>query len=57
LNTISDWLSVLLKVIKCNKLLVFSYLMVAGAIDWNICPEVLGMAKGYIALEGWPRAI
>jgi hypothetical protein len=23
--------------------------MVAGAIDWNICPEVLGMAKGFIA--------
>jgi hypothetical protein len=27
------------------------------SIDWNICPLVLGMAKGYIALEGWPRAI
>jgi hypothetical protein len=24
--------------------------MVAGAIDWNICPEVLGMTKGSIAL-------
>jgi hypothetical protein len=22
---------------------LFSYLMVAGAIDWNICPKVLGM--------------
>ena len=22
--------------------------MVAGAIDWNICPEVLGMTKGSI---------
>ena len=31
--------------------------MVSGAIDWNICPLVLGMTKGYIALEGWPRAI
>jgi hypothetical protein len=27
-------------------LILFSYLMVAGAIDWNICPEVLGMTKG-----------
>ena len=26
--------------------IVFSYLMVAGAIDWNICPEVLSMTKG-----------
>jgi hypothetical protein len=26
--------------------IVFSYLMVAGAIDWNVCPEVLGMTKG-----------
>jgi hypothetical protein len=25
---------------------IFSYLMVAGAIDWNICPEVLGMNIG-----------
>jgi hypothetical protein len=25
---------------------LFSYLMVADAIDWNICPEVLGMTKG-----------
>ena len=31
-------------------LILFSYLMVAGAIDWNICPEVLGMTKGSIAL-------
>ena len=23
--------------------------MVAGAIDWNICPEALGMTKGSIA--------
>jgi len=23
--------------------------MVAGAIDWNICPEVLGMTNGSIA--------
>jgi hypothetical protein len=30
---------------KCQDV-VFSYLMVAGAIDWNICPEVLGMTKG-----------
>jgi len=28
---------------------LFSYLMVAGAIDWNICPEILGMTKGSIA--------
>ena len=40
--------------------------MVAGAIDWHICPEVLGMTKGSIArghrppeIEPlvWPRAI
>jgi hypothetical protein len=31
--------------------------MVSGAIDWNICPLVLGMTKGYIALGRWPRAI
>ena len=30
-------------------IIVFSYSMVAGAIDWNICPEVLGMTKGSIA--------
>ena len=27
-------------------IIIFSYLMVAGAIDCNICPEVLGMTKG-----------
>jgi hypothetical protein len=31
--------------------------MVSGAIDWNICPLVLGMTKDYIALGRWPRAI
>ena len=40
--------------------------MVSGAIDWNICPLVLGMTKarghlgmtkGSIALGLWPRAI
>ena len=31
--------------------------MVSGAIDWNICPLVLGMTKGSIALCRWPRAI
>ena len=31
--------------------------MVSGAIDWNICPLVLRMAKGSIALCRWPRAI
>ena len=28
--------------------ILFSYLMVAGAIDWNSCPEVLGITKGSI---------
>jgi hypothetical protein len=28
--------------------ILFSYLMVVGAIDWNICPEVMGMTKGSI---------
>jgi hypothetical protein len=28
------------------ELIIFSYLMVAGAINWNICPEVLGITKG-----------
>ena len=31
--------------------------MVSGAIDWNIFPLVLGMTKGYIALDQRPRAI
>ena len=31
--------------------------MVAGVIDWNICPEVLGMAKDYIARGHRPSAI
>jgi hypothetical protein len=38
-------------------LILFSYLMVAGAIDWNICPEVLGMTKGSIARGHRPSAI
>jgi hypothetical protein len=38
--------------------IVFSYLMVAGAIDWNICPEVVGMTKGsIIAQDHRPIAI
>jgi len=36
---------------------LFSYLMVAGAIDWNICHEVLGMTKGSIARGHGPSAI
>jgi hypothetical protein len=36
---------------------LFSYLMVAGAIDWNICPEVLGMTKGFSARGHRPSAI
>jgi hypothetical protein len=35
---------------------LFSYLMVAGAIDWNICPKVLGMTKGSIARGHPPSA-
>jgi hypothetical protein len=31
--------------------------MVAGAIDWNICPEVLGMTKGSIARGHRPSTI
>ena len=31
--------------------------MVAGAIDWNICPEVLGMTKGYIPRGQQPSTI
>jgi len=31
--------------------------MVAGVIDWNICPEVLGMTKGSIARGHRLRAI
>jgi len=37
--------------------ILFSYLMVAGAIDRNIFPEVLGMTKGSIARGHWPSAI
>jgi hypothetical protein len=37
--------------------IVFSYLMVAGAIDWNICPEVLGMTKGQMFLSTAPETI
>jgi hypothetical protein len=36
---------------------LFSYLMVAGAIDWNICPKVLGMTKGSIAQGHRPSSI
>ena len=36
--------------------ILFSYLMVSGAIDWNICPEVLGMTKGSIAWGHRPIA-
>jgi hypothetical protein len=31
--------------------------MASGATDWNICPLVMRMTKGSIALGGWPRAI
>jgi hypothetical protein len=31
--------------------------MVAGSIDWNIYPEVLGMTKGFIARGHRPSAI
>jgi hypothetical protein len=37
--------------------ILFSYLMAAGAIDWNICPEVLGMTNGSIARGHRPSAI
>jgi hypothetical protein len=33
-------------IVDCYGKILFSYLMVAGAIDWNICPGVLGMTKG-----------
>jgi hypothetical protein len=35
--------------------ILFSYLMVVGATDWNICPEVLGITKSYIA-RGHPSS-
>ena len=31
--------------------------MVADAIDWNVCPAVLGMTKGSIARGNRPSAI
>ena len=37
--------------------LQFSYLIVAGAIDWNICPEVLGMTKGQMFQSIAPATI
>ena len=37
--------------------IVFSYLMVAGAIDWNVCPEVLGMTKGQMFQSIAPETI
>jgi hypothetical protein len=37
--------------------IVFSYLMVADAIDWNICPEVLGMTKGQMFQSIAPETI
>ena len=36
---------------------LFSYLMVADAIDWNICPEVLGMTKGQMFQSIAPEII
>ena len=43
--------------IKYIPVILFSYVMVSGAIDLNICPEVLGMTKGYIARGHRPSAI
>jgi hypothetical protein len=40
-----------------GRLIVFSYLMVAGAIDWNICPEVLGMTTGQMFQSIAPETI
>jgi hypothetical protein len=31
--------------------------MVAGAIDWNICPEVVGITKGQMFLYIAPETI
>jgi hypothetical protein len=31
--------------------------MVAGALDWNICPEVVGITKGQMFLSIAPEAI
>ena len=43
----SALLDVTLNALKNNmNFILFSYLMIAGAIDWNICPEVLGRPKG-----------
>ena len=40
-----------------NVPILFSYLMVVGAIDWNICPEVLGITNSSIARGHPPSAI
>ena len=45
----SFMLSILFIIVIFIHAILFSYLMVAGAIDWNICPEVLGITNGYIA--------
>jgi len=37
--------------------ILFSYLMVAGAIDWNICSEVLRMTKGQTFQSSAPETI
>ena len=37
--------------------MLFSYLMVTGARDWNICPEILEMTKGSIARDHRPSEI
>jgi hypothetical protein len=39
------------------ELIIFSYLMVAGAINWNICPEVLGITKGQMFQSIAPETI
>jgi hypothetical protein len=40
-----------------GRLIVLSYLMGVGAIDWNICPAVLGMTKGQMFQSIAPETI
>jgi hypothetical protein len=38
-------------------MILFSYLMVVGAIDWNICPEAQEMTKGQMFQSIAPETI
>ena len=54
----SALLDVTLNALKNNmNFILFSYLMIVGAIDWNICTEVLGMTKGQMFQSIAPETI